>query len=234
MTAPVNFYREVDLVKEGVIPKQEGTAISSHAKEASIASSNESNNASRKIIKLVGDNELVDGISVRSPTYLASYLRRLRQRLAGAVDKVSTSLEKTSSHYYKHENSITSTIANLHSEPREKLLPGFTYIAVAAMTGSILTKNKNAFYRLTAPLALGSLCFFYVLPTTFQNTTALLHELEARKFPHAVARQDTIIKKTQQLSCATVHYADKGVKSIAWSVARFQHYIKEWTGLNVE
>lgn len=234
MTAPFNFYREVDLVKEGVIPEQEGTAISSHAKEASVVSSSESNPASRNIIKLVGDNELIDGISVRSPTYLASSLRRLRERLIGTVNKVSVALEKKSAHYYKHENNISSTISNLHSEPREQLLPGFTYISVAAMTGSILTKNKNAFYRLFAPLALGSLCFFYVLPTTFQNTAALLHELEARKFPHAVARQDAIIKKTQQISHATIHYADTAVKSIAWSLAGLQHYVKEWTGLNVE
>lgn len=228
-----SFYREADLVKEAVIPAQEGAVVSSDAKEATLEASKKSS-FPHKAVSLIGGNELIDGISVRSPAYLSDFIQRLRLRLTGTYDRVAQKLDEKSSAYYKHERKLTTTIADLHSDPREQLLPGFTYIAVAAMSGSVLTRNRNFLFRLATPLLLGSACFSYVLPNTFQNTTNLLHSIESANFPKAVAKQDAFIRRTGELSRATAMRIDSASKSIVGTVSKSQHLIKEWTGLNVE
>lgn len=233
MTAGTNFYREADLVQEAVIPAQEGVVVSSNAKEATVESSKESV-LSNKVVSLIGDNELIDGISVRSPEYLSGVFQNMRLRLANTVDRVTQKVDEKSSAYYKHERKLTSTLADLHSDPREQLLPGFTYIAVAAMSGSVLTRNKNFFFRFTAPLLLGSACFSYVLPTTFRNTASLLHSIEEANFPGAVAKQDAFIRKTRELNHAIFEKVGWASRAIVGTVSKSQHLIKEWTGLNVE
>ena len=234
MTAPVNFYREVDLVKESVIPKQDGVVLSSEAKEATVESTKDSKPIFNKTMRVIGDNEIIDGISVRYPVYLASFFHGMRSKFARAVDRISLKVDEKSSKYYKHETKITTTIANLHSDPREELLPGFTYVAVASMAGSIFTRNKSILLRLSAPLVLGSLCFSYVLPVTFRNTAGLLHDLEAKSFPDLIIKQDAALSKTREIGCKTAKTIDSGMKSISCKVSEAQHLVKQWTGLNVE
>lgn len=233
MSPSVDFYREVDLVKESVIPEQDGVVISSDAKEAAISSNYDLKPVSGKALKLVGDNELVDGISVRYPGYLAGFFHNMRLKLVNTIDKVTNVIDEKSSIYYRHESRITSTISNLHSDPREELLPGFTYIAIASMTGSIFSKNRGLLLRVATPLALGAACFGYVLPKTFRNTVGLLHSIEAEKFPTMVARQDAALLKAEQLSCKTAHALNKSAQALSSSVYKAQHYVKKWTGLNV-
>lgn len=225
MVGAIDFYRDVDFVKEAVIPPQDGMVFSSDAKEA---------HEDSKLVALLGDNKLVHGISVRYPDYLAQFFQRIRLNLAGSIDRTSQCLQSKSSQYYKHEKNITSTIANLHSDPREELLPGFAYIVVGAMSGSVLTRSKNIFARFTAPLILGSACFYYALPTTFKNTARLVHELESSAFPNAVAKQDFVYQETKRAVCKTVAYGSSGINSIKEISKCTRHYVKEWTGLSVE
>lgn len=234
MTVKSRFYREQDLVEEAVIPEQEGTVLSSKAKEAVLEPLKKSEANAGKAASFIGNNELIDGISVRSPSYLLSVFHRLRLGMLGTMDRVTQRIDEKTSAYYRHERRLTTTIADLHSDPREKLLPGFTYIVVAAMSGSILTRNKNFLYRFAAPLLLGSACFSYVLPTTFQNTADLLHSIEAEHFPKTTARQDAVICKTVQMGRTATGYIDHVSKSASAMVSKLRHSIKEWTSLNID
>ncbi|GAV52644.1 hypothetical protein ZYGR_0AG06350 [Zygosaccharomyces rouxii] len=225
MVGAIDFYRDVDLVKEAVIPQQDGMVFSSDAKEA---------HEDSKIVALLGDNKLIHGISVRYPDYLAQFFQKLRLNLAGSIEKTSQCLESKSNQYYKHEKNITSTVASLHSDPREELLPGFAYIAVGAMSGSVLARSRNILARFTAPLILGTACFYYALPTTFKNTTRLLHELESTAFPTAVAKQDLFYQETRRAACRTAAYCSSSINSIKEFSKWTRHSVKEWTGLSVE
>lgn len=225
MVGAVDFYRDTDLVKEAVIPQQDGMVFSSDAKEA---------HEDSKIVALLGDNKLVNGISVRYPEYLAEFFQKIRLNLVGSIDRTSQCLESKSNQYYKHEKNITSTIAGLHSDPREQLLPGYLYIAVGAMSGSVFTRGRNILARFTAPLILGSACFYYALPITFRNTTRLLHELESNAFPELVAKQDFICQETRRVACKTAGYYSSSVNSIKELAQWTRHCVKEWTGLRVE
>ena len=61
-------------------------------------------------------------------------------------------------------------------------MPGSLYVLVAAMTGSIVSRNRNIILRATVPLAVGIGAGWVVLPTTMRNVADLLWKYEQR-FP---------------------------------------------------
>lgn len=225
MVGAIDFYRDVDLVKEAVIPQQDGMVFSSDAKEA---------HQDSKLVALLGDNKLIHGISVRYPEYLVQFFQKVRLNLTSSIERISRCFESKSNQYYRYEKNITSTIASLHSDPREELLPGLTYTAVGAMSGSVLSRGRNVLVRFTAPLLLGAACFYYALPTTFKNTAHLLHELETSAFPNAVAKQDFLYRETRYIAGKTTAYCSSSINSIKEFSKWARHYVREWTGLSVE
>lgn len=82
------------------------------------------------------------------------------------------------------ESSFTSTIASLapSQQSGEKLMPGAIYVLVAAMTGSIISRNRNIVLRAAVPFAVGIGAGWAVLPVTMRNVANLAWEYE-RRFP---------------------------------------------------
>ncbi|MCJ1317264.1 hypothetical protein MMC15_002587 [Xylographa vitiligo] len=74
------------------------------------------------------------------------------------------------------ESSFTSTIASLAPPPEvnEHLLPGGLYVLVAAMAGSIATRNRNILLRASVPLVVGVGAGWVVLPYTMRNVGDLM------------------------------------------------------------
>jgi len=61
-------------------------------------------------------------------------------------------------------------------------MPGSLYVLVAAMTGSIVSRNRNVLLRATVPVAVGIGAGWVVLPVTMRNVSDLLWKYEQR-FP---------------------------------------------------
>lgn len=61
-------------------------------------------------------------------------------------------------------------------------MPGSLYVLVAAMTGSIVSRNRNILLRATVPLAVGIGAGWVVLPVTMRNVADLVWKYEKR-FP---------------------------------------------------
>ncbi|KAJ5089811.1 hypothetical protein N7532_008495 [Penicillium argentinense] len=87
------------------------------------------------------------------------------------------------------ENAFTNTIASLAPSPEsgESLTPGGVYVVVAAMAGSIVSRNRGIILRTMSPLAFGTVAAWSLLPVTMRNISDLAWEYE-KKFP-AVAEQ---------------------------------------------
>ncbi|KAJ5899233.1 hypothetical protein N7495_003977 [Penicillium taxi] len=87
------------------------------------------------------------------------------------------------------ENAFTNTVASLAPSPEsgERLAPGGVYVVVAAMAGSIVSRNRGIFLRTISPLAFGTVAAYALLPVTMRNVGDLAWEYEKR-FP-AVAEQ---------------------------------------------
>jgi MICOS complex subunit MIC26 len=100
------------------------------------------------------------------------------------VAAVETRVNSAMDSFLHLENSFTSTIASLAPPPQsgEKLMPGTLYVLVAAMTGSIISRNRNIVLRGVVPLAVGIGAGWVVLPITMRNISDLLWKYE-EKFP---------------------------------------------------
>jgi len=104
----------------------------------------------------------------------------LHSQVAAAEDKLNDLMDTA----FHLESSFTSTVASLAPPPRsgEKLMPGSLYVLVAAMTGSIVSRNRNILLRATVPLAVGIGAGWVVLPITMRNISDLVWKYEER-FP---------------------------------------------------
>lgn len=80
------------------------------------------------------------------------------------------------------ENAFTNTIASLAPAPEsgERLMPGGVYVIVAAMAGSIVSRNRGFILRSASPLAFGTVAAWTLLPVTMRNVSDLVWEYEKR------------------------------------------------------
>ncbi len=80
------------------------------------------------------------------------------------------------------EKAFTQTIASLAPPPEshERIMPGALYVLVAAMTGSIISRNRNILLRASMPFALGLGAAWVVLPVTTRNVRDLVWTYEER------------------------------------------------------
>jgi len=82
------------------------------------------------------------------------------------------------------EHDVASTIRSLAppKESNERLLPGGIYVLVAAMAGSIISRNRNIFVRFVTPIITGVTTAHYVVPRTTENVGNLVWRWE-EKYP---------------------------------------------------
>jgi MICOS complex subunit MIC26 len=118
-----------------------------------------------------------------------------------------TKLNEAMDSAFDLEQSFTNTIASLapSAESGEKLMPGAIYVLVAAMAGSILSRNRNILLRASFPLALGISAGWVVLPVTMRNISDLTWQFE-QKAP-VVAQTHLQVREgiEKGLSFARVH-----------------------------
>ncbi|CZT13736.1 related to mitochondrial protein [Rhynchosporium agropyri] len=115
---------------------------------------------------------------------LAVQIRKTRLFLHSHVAATENKINELMDSALHLEDSFTSTVASLAPSPQsgEKLMPGTLYVLVAAMTGSIVSRNRNIILRGAVPLAVGIGAGWVVLPVTMRNVSDLLWKYEQR-FP---------------------------------------------------
>jgi organizing structure protein 2 len=123
--------------------------------------------------------------------------------IVAAEDKVNEMMDSA----MDLEQSFTSTIASLapSRQSGEKLMPGSIYVLVAAMTGSIISRNRNIVLRAAVPLAVGIGAGWVVIPVTMRNVSDLLWKYEQKSpvISDAHLRTREAIEKTWRM--ARVH-----------------------------
>ncbi|RDA95913.1 hypothetical protein CP533_5908 [Ophiocordyceps camponoti-saundersi (nom. inval.)] len=178
--------------------------------------------------------KLVEDGEVRStrptPTdRLAVQIGRARvflHRYAVAVeDRINTTMDSA----FHLEQSFTDTVASL-APPRgsgERLMPGAIYVLVAAMAGTIMTRNRNFILRASVPLALGIGAGWAVLPLTMRNVSDLSWRYEQR-FP-AVADAHVKLREGIQdgIRLAKAH-SEQGVRYVDNKVTDAREAVEGW------
>ncbi|KAI5465880.1 apolipo protein O-domain-containing protein [Mariannaea sp. PMI_226] len=175
---------------------------------------------------------VLDQPESKSPTptdRLAVHIGKVRLALyeyaVTAENKVNETMDKA----FNLEQSFTSTIASLapSRESGEQLMPGAIYVLVAAMAGSILTRNRGVFLRATLPLALGIGAGWTVIPITMRNASDLAWKYEQR-FPviaeSHIRLRDGILRS---ISFAKVH-SNLGVRYVDDKVTDAREIVESW------
>jgi organizing structure protein 2 len=121
----------------------------------------------------------------RTPTdRLAEQIKDTRLALHGYVVRAEDAVNNGMTRFMDVEHSFTQTIASLAppKESNEMLLPGGIYVLVAAMAGSIVSRNRNVLFRFATPIITGVATAHYVIPRTTENVGNLIWKYE-KKFP---------------------------------------------------
>jgi organizing structure protein 2 len=149
----------------------------------------------------------------------------LHKYAVGAEDAVNDTVDSA----FHLEQSFTGTVASLAParETGERLLPGTIYVLVAAMAGSIVTRNRNILLRATAPVALGLIAANAVLPVTYKNVSDLAWKYEQR-FP-AVAESHLKARESvaKGVSFAKVH-TEIGARLVDEKVTDAREAVEGW------
>ncbi|TFB05633.1 MICOS subunit MIC26 [Trichoderma ghanense] len=176
------------------------------------------------------DNKAADHEHSPTPTdRLAVQIGRARLFLYDIAVAAENKVNQTMDSAFDLEQSFTRTIASL-APPREsgeKLMPGAIYVLVAAMAGSIVTRNRNVVLRATVPFALGVGAGWTVLPITMRNVSDLAWKYE-QKFP-AVAESHVKLREGIQrgIHFAKVH-KDVGVQYVDDKVTNVREAVENW------
>ncbi|KAL1901673.1 hypothetical protein Cpir12675_000363 [Ceratocystis pirilliformis] len=165
-----------------------------------------------------------------SPTdRLAMKIGKVRLLLHGYVVSAEDAVNNTMAKAFSLEQSFTGTIASLApaKETGEKILPGAVYVLVAAMSGSIVARNRNIVLRTLAPLALGIGASWTFLPVTSRNVSDLAWKYEQR-FPSVaeghIKMRESILRG---IHFAKVH-KQFGLQYVDDTVTNVRESVEDW------
>jgi MICOS complex subunit MIC26 len=149
----------------------------------------------------------------------------LHAHVAAAEARVNSMMDS----FLHLENSFTSTIASLAPPPQsgEKLMPGTLYVLVAAMTGSIISRNRNIVLRGVVPLAVGIGAGWIVLPITMRNISELLWKYE-EKFPAIADGHLRTRKSIQRAWEMTRVHTQAAVSTVDEKIGESREAIEGW------
>ncbi|KAJ4144951.1 hypothetical protein LMH87_003818 [Akanthomyces muscarius] len=168
----------------------------------------------------------------RGPTptdQLAVQIGKARLALYRSAVAAEDAVNATMDRAFDLEQSFTATLASLAPArgSGEKLMPGAIYVLVAAMAGSIVTRNRNVLLRAAAPLAFGVGAGWAVLPVTMRNVGDLAWRYEER----VPAVRDAHLQIREGLekgaSFARVH-ARLGVRLVDEKVTDAREIVEGW------
>lgn len=184
-------------------------------------------------VESLGEVTLIDGISVRTTPTVESSIKSIRKSVTSSYNTVKSELNTQYAKLNQTEQAVTKRLGSLHSRS-EDLLPNSIYIVVAALSGTIFSRQKNILARLTFPIITGSLAFKYFLPNTFRNTTSFLWDLERENVPVIAQHHEELLKNADDLVAQSEQTIGEGRRFLENKSKAFKSAIIDITGLNVD
>jgi len=135
------------------------------------------------------------------------------------------------SRYFNLEQSFTSTIASLAPPPtaNEHLLPGTVYILVAAMAGSIISRNRGFLLRFATPTAFGVGAAYTFLPVTTRNVGDLVWKYEQR-YPALAQTHLQVRERATQIWETSKAHTMSGVDMAEAKLDEARKGVEGWVG----
>lgn len=166
----------------------------------------------------------------KTPTSrLAAEIRRARLSLYNYAVATEDRVDRYLTKAFDLETSFTKTVASLAppKESDEKLMPGIIYVLVAAMAGSIVSRNRNILVRAAVPLAAAVGTSWLVVPITSRNVGDLLWRYEQRS--PFISQNHLRIRGAAEEAWMTARQTGEKVASVAdQTVHTGRSTVEEW------
>ncbi|EKM52910.1 uncharacterized protein PHACADRAFT_198966 [Phanerochaete carnosa HHB-10118-sp] len=129
------------------------------------------------------------------PSELEHQIGKAREAVTQTYSDAHTKVQGVVSRWIGVEHAVEQRLKSLVAS-EEPLTPGLLYVGVAALTGSVLARNRGIVSRIILPPALLLLSFNHFLPKTAHNVGAYVGALEDTYAPalaekHAIANAHT-------------------------------------------
>ncbi|CAZ83189.1 unnamed protein product [Tuber melanosporum] len=160
---------------------------------------------------------------------LAAEIRKARLFLHAHTVLLQKHIDLAFSKYLSYEHSITSTISSLAppKSSEEKVVPGILYVAVSAMAGSIVARNRMFPIRALTPVFVGIGAGWYFLPKTTRNVADLVWEWE--KMVPEVAEKHLLVRRGIEEAAETSGKAVRdGRRVVNENVSRGRSIVEGW------
>lgn len=156
-------------------------------------------------------------------------VRRARVGLYSLSTRAEASFNDFLTRAFNLEHNFTSTIRSLAPPPQanEPLLPGFIYILVGTLSGSILTRNRGIFLRFSVPLAFGIGAARATLPHTTRNVGDLIWRYEER-FPEVAKAHLRVKERVETFWETGKSHAQMGAGRLEEKVVEAREGVEEW------
>lgn len=182
--------------------------------------------------ELLGPRTVVNGMTVRLAPIVENAFGAVRTSLEDTWTTVESYVNDSKNTIYEKDRQVSSTIRSLHHRS-EDLMPNSIYIAIAALTGQIIARNRNIVVRAFLPLGLGIGAFQYFLPKTFAHTASFLWKAEQKALPGLASTQGAAVEQAEKLVQSIEQTAVKGKESYINGVESVKNKVFRFTGLNL-
>lgn len=184
-------------------------------------------------LEILGPRSVINGVTVRSTGQIESFFRSVRESVYGAYVSTNEYLNEGKNKYYETERQVTGTVSALHNK-LEDLLPNSLYIAIAALSGNILARQRGVVAKAVLPFGLGLASFKYFLPQTFSNTMGFLWKVEQRSLPELASTQVLALEKAESFVLLIETTAVSSQQKVTAGAESLRRKIVDVTGLNID
>ncbi|WPK25437.1 hypothetical protein PUMCH_002754 [Australozyma saopauloensis] len=182
--------------------------------------------------QLLGPREVVGGMTVRLTPILEGVFEAARKTVENSFETVESYVNDGKTSLYATERQVLATVQSLHHRS-EDLMPNAIYVAVAALTGQIMARNRGFVAKAVLPVGLGLGAFKYFLPHTFAHTTDFVWKAEQRAMPGLASTQGAAVEKAEKFAKTLEESAVKGQEKYYSGVESLQQNVRKFTGLNL-
>ncbi|RPB29100.1 hypothetical protein L211DRAFT_832974 [Terfezia boudieri ATCC MYA-4762] len=160
---------------------------------------------------------------------LASQICTARLYINENYSHLQQSLNLSLNHYLHLEHSVTDTLASLKPprESGEQVLPGLVYTAVAAMSGSILTRRRAWPIRILTPVVVATGAAWWFIPITMRNISGLAWEWE-KKVPAVAEKHLEVRGKVEEGIMEVRNAVEVSRKKVDEGVREAREVVEGW------
>lgn len=188
--------------------------------------------ASQEDTELLGPRSVVNGMTVRLTPAMESAFGVARTTLLDAWTAVEGYVNDGKNSFYEKERQVSATVSSLHHRS-EDLLPNAIYIAIAALTGQIMARNRSFVAKAVLPVGLGLGAFKYFLPQTFSHTADFVWKAEQKALPGLASTQGAAVEHAERFAQTLEETAVKSQEKYYSGVDTLRTKVIKFTGLNL-